>query len=147
MNPINEVLSPEYAIGFGKGRVRREGQDLSMITYGNMTHMCLAVAEKLSAHSVEVFDLRSIKPYDKEGILETVKKTGKVLIATEGHLFSGIAGEISSFIMENAFEYLDAPVKRIGAKDVPIGFAKSLEEEILPQVSDIEAACSELLKY
>lgn len=138
-----------YAIEFGKGRVLTEGSDLSIITYGNTTHMCVAAAAELekNGHSVEVFDLRSLKPFDKEGIKKTVKKTGRALIVHEDHLFSGLGGEFSAFITEECFEYLDAPVKRVGAKDIPIGFAKSIEREILPQVDDIFSAAEKLLKY
>ncbi|HXW60443.1 MAG TPA: thiamine pyrophosphate-dependent enzyme, partial [Myxococcota bacterium] len=139
----------DFAIAFGKGKTRREGKDASIITYGNSVHMALVVAEELAkkGNDIEVFDLRSIKPLDYEGIFTTVKKTGKVLVVHEDHLFSGIGGEISSVIMENCFMDLDAPVKRLAAKDIPIGFAKVLENAILPQPSDIRSAIVELLEY
>lgn len=139
----------EYCIPFGKGRVRREGTDLSVITYGNTVQMSMAVADKLAAqgHSVEVFDLRSIKPYDKEGIAASVKKTGKALIIHEDHLFNGIGGEIGAYIADELFMHLDGPVRRLGAKDIPIGFAKSLEIATLPQPADIEKAMLDLLNF
>lgn len=139
----------EFAIPFGVGKIRKAGSDASIITYGNTVHMALAVAEEISdeGFDVEVFDLRSIKPIDRDGIIKTVKNTGKVLVLHEDHLFSGIGGEIVSMIMENCFEHLDAPVMRLAAKDIPIGFAKVLENAILPQKNDIKTAIFELLEY
>lgn len=140
---------PDFAIPFGKGRVRRAGDDLSIITYGNTVHMALQVAEELSqaGHSIEVFDLRSIKPLDRDGICASVKKTGKALILHEDHGFNGIGGEVSAVIMEECFMHLDAPVKRLCAQDIPVGFAKVLEQAILPQKDDIKKALLDLLNY
>ncbi|HXW52515.1 MAG TPA: thiamine pyrophosphate-dependent enzyme [Myxococcota bacterium] len=139
----------EFAIPFGKGRVRRNGSDATIITYGNTVHMALKVADELAENNVdtEVFDLRSIKPLDYDGIVATTKRTGKVLIVHEDHLFNGIGGEISAVIMERCFTHLDAPVMRLGAKDLPIAFAKALENAILPQITDIKNALSTLLAY
>ncbi len=139
----------EYAVAFGKGRVRREGSDLTLITYGNTVSMCLQVAEVLAqqGHSIEVFDLRSIKPLDVEGIVESVRKTNRALIVHEDHKFAGIAGEITASINEHCFEYLDAPVRRVAALDIPVGFSKILETAILPQPEQIQAAALELLAY
>lgn len=147
-----EARGPQYgadfAISFGLGKIRREGQDLSIICYGNAVHMALKAADELQNQaSIEVFDLRSIKPLDHAGILETAKKTGKVLIIHEDHLFNGIGGEVSAVIMEQCFSYLDAPVQRLAAQDIPVGFAKSLENAILPQVEDIKRVILELLAY
>lgn len=146
---VAPVHGPEFSIPFGQGRVRRSGEDVSIITYGNTVHLSLAAAEELASvgHSVEVFDLRSIKPIDHEGIVQTVKKTGKILLVHEDHSFNGIAGEVMAIIMEKHFALLDAPVKRLAAKDIPIGFAKSLEARILPQKEDIKKALIELLEY
>ncbi|MEI6790028.1 MAG: thiamine pyrophosphate-dependent enzyme [Myxococcaceae bacterium] len=141
-------LGSEYMIEFGKSRVRREGQDLTIITYGNTVHMALQVAEKLSQkHSIEVLDLRSIKPLDIDGIAASIKKTSRALIVHEDHSFNGIAGEITAQINEHCFEYLDAPVKRVAALDIPIGFSKILETAILPQPAQIEQAALNLLAY
>lgn len=142
-------LSAEHAIPFGKGRVRLAGDDLSIITYGNTVFMALKVAEKLKSegHSIEVFDIRSIKPLDKEGIFASVRRTGKVLVLHEDHLFNGIGGEIASEIMENCFTDLDAPVMRFAALDIPVGFAKILETATLPQIDTIEAKVRELLAF
>lgn len=141
------AFDDEHAIAFGRGRVRREGHDLSMITYGNTVHMCLQVAEQLAVegHSVEVFDLRSIKPLDIEGICASVRRTGKILVVHEDHLFNGIGGEVVFVIMENCFQDLDAPVRRVAAFDIPIGFAKSLENATLPQVATIKEAAQKLI--
>ncbi|MDP2342953.1 MAG: thiamine pyrophosphate-dependent enzyme [Deltaproteobacteria bacterium] len=141
--------SDKFAIPLGKGRVRRSGTDLSIITYGNTVHMCLRVAEKLEAegHSVEVFDLRCIKPLDVEGIKETTRRTGKVLVVHEDHLFQGVGAEIASFIGEHCFQDLDAPVRRIGALDIPIGFSPILEQATLPQDATVEAAVRSLLAF
>jgi 2-oxoisovalerate dehydrogenase E1 component len=142
-------LSSEHAVPFGKGRIRRQGSDLSVITYGNTTHMALMAAENLSKQGIEaeVFDLRSIKPLDVEGICASVRRTGKVLVVHEDHIFNGIAGEVIAVIMENCFMDLDAPVKRLGALNIPVGFAKVLETAILPQPADIEKAMSELAAF
>ena len=112
-------------------------------------HHSLRVAEKLEAdgHSVEVFDLRSIKPLDVEGICETVRRTGKVLIVHEDHRFQGIGGEISAVISDQCFMDLDAPVRRVAALDIPIGFSPILEQATLPNDDKIESAVRELLAF
>ena len=141
--------SSDFAIPFGQGRVRRSGEDLSIITYGNTVHFSLKAAEKLEkeGHSVEVFDLRSIDPLDKEGICATVRRTGKALIVHEDHLFQGVGGEVAAVIASECFQDLDGPIRRVGAKDIPIGFSTILETATLPQVEDIEAAARDLLAY
>ena len=141
--------SDNYAIPFGKGRIRHSGDDLSVITYGNTVHMCVQVAQKLAAEgiSIEVFDLRCIKPLDEEGIFNTVRKTGKALVVHEDHLFNGIGSEVAGLIAEHCFTDLDGPVRRLAAKDIPIGFSPVLEKETLPQLSDIEAAMRSLAAF
>jgi 2-oxoisovalerate dehydrogenase E1 component len=144
------VFDKEFAIPFGKSRVRRSGSDLSIITYGNTVHLALAVAEKLAAEGlgqIEVLDLRSLKPMDDEGIVESVKRTGKVLVLHEDHLFNGLAGEVTAVIMERCFECLDAPVMRLAALDVPIGFSRELESVTLPNMEVLEAKVRVLLAY
>jgi 2-oxoisovalerate dehydrogenase E1 component len=143
------ICGLDFAIPFGKGRLRKSGEDLSVITYGNTVYKCLNVAHDLAkdGHNIEVFDIRSIKPLDRDGICTSVKKTGKVLIVHEDHAFNGIGGEIASVIAENCFTYLDAPIKRLSAKDIPIGFAKVLENAILPQEEGIKTAALYLLSY
>ncbi len=141
--------SDEYAIPFGKGRFHRRGEDLTLISYGNTIHFCNKVADKLKAEDigVTVFDLRSIKPIDVEGIIEATRMSGKVLVVHEDHLFNGIAGEVIAQINEHCFMDLDAPVRRHGAKDIPIGFSKILENATLPQIETIEAHARELLAF
>lgn len=138
-----------YCIPFGKGRVRREGEDLSILTYGNTVHLSVQVADKLAAegHSVEVFDLRSLKPFDEEGIKATVRKTGKVLIVHEDHLFNGIGAELAAFLSRECFTDLDGPIFRCAAKDIPIGFSPKLERDTLPSEAKIEAAAREALAF
>jgi 2-oxoisovalerate dehydrogenase E1 component len=139
----------DFEVPFGKARIRREGKDLSIITYGNTTHQCLEVAQKLGdeGYSVEVIDIRSLIPLDKETILGSVKKTGKVLIVHEDKVFSGFGAEIAATIVNEAFEYLDAPVKRVGSTFTPVGFNRILEAAILPNADKIQDAVRELLRY
>ncbi len=139
----------DYAIAFGKGKIRKKGDDATVITYGNTVHMALKAAEELyeQGFNIEIFDLRCIKPLDYDGICQTVKKCGKALVVHEDHLFNGIGGEVSAVIMEQCFLHLDAPVRRVAAKNIPIGFAKTLEQAILPQKEDIKTALLKLLEY
>lgn len=139
----------DFCVPFGKGRVRRQGDDLSIITYGNTVHFSLEVANKLAeeGHSIEVFDLRSIKPLDVEGIVATVRRTGKVLIVHEDHLFQGVGGEVAAIISEHCFQDLDGPIRRVAALDIPVGFSPNLERATLPDAAKIEAAARELLAF
>ncbi len=140
----------DFEVPFGKARVRREGEDLSMITYGNTSHLCLEAAEKISEEdgsSVEVIDLRSLSPLDTETILNSVKKTGKALIVHEDKVFSGFGGELAALITDEAFEFLDGPVKRVGSTFTPIGFNRILEAAILPDTDRILTAARDLLQY
>ena len=143
-------IPDDFEVPFGKARIRHEGNDISFITYGNTVHMCMEVAEKFKKDgtaSIEVLDLRSLNPFDREAILKTVKKTGKVIVVHEDKVFGGFGGEIAAFINENAFEYLDGPVKRIGSTFTPVGFNRILEAAILPNAKKIEELSIELLKY
>lgn len=143
-------IPDDFEVPFGKARIRREGSDLSIITYGNTTHMCLEVAEKIekeSGASVEVLDLRSLIPLDIDSILETVKKTNRVLVVHEDKVFAGFGGEITATINEKAFEYLDAPVRRVGSEFTPVGFNRILEAAILPNAEKIMKAAKDLLNY
>lgn len=143
------VIPDDFEVPFGKARIRREGNDLVMITYGNTTHMCLEAAEKLAKEgvSVEVIDLRSLIPLDKETILNSVKRIGKVLVVHEDKVHSGFGAEISSIIMEEAFEHLDGPVKRVGSTFTPVGFHRSFERMILPNTDKIYKSATEVLAY
>ncbi len=149
-SPVAATVVPDdFEVPFGKARVRREGKDMSIITYGNTTYMAINVAEKLAKenYDVEVVDIRSLIPLDKEAILNSVKKTGKVMIVHEDKVFGGFGGELASIIADEAFEYLDAPVRRIGSAFTPVGFNRILEGAILPNESKIFDAAINLLKY
>lgn len=150
-DPAAETHVPDdFEVPFGKGRIRREGKDLTMITYGNTTHMCLQAAEKIAGEngaSIEVVDIRSIVPLDKEMILRSVRKTSRALVVHEDKVFSGFGAEIAAMITEEAFEYLDAPVKRVGSTFTPVGFNRILEKAILPNTGKISEAALELLNY
>ena len=150
-SPIASTAIPEdFEVPFGKARIRREGTDLSVFTYGNTTHMCVQAAEKLaleSGVSIEVIDLRSLIPLDKEILLASVRKTGKALVVHEDKVFSGFGAELSAIITEEAFEYLDGPVRRVGSTFTPVGFNRILEKAILPNTEKIEKAMKELLDY
>jgi 2-oxoisovalerate dehydrogenase E1 component len=140
----------DFEVPFGKARIRRTGDSLSLITYGNTTHMCLHAADKISNENnmqIEVIDIRSIVPLDTETILRSVKKTNRALVVHEDKAFSGFGGEIASMIQEQAFRFLDAPVKRIGATYTPIGFNRILEKAILPNDEKIYNAIQEILAF
>ena len=150
-DPAAEAEVPDdFEVPFGKARVRREGQDLTIITYGNTTHMCVDIADQIAAEmnkEIEVIDLRSLVPLDKEAILESVKKTNKAMIVHEDKVFAGFGGEIASIITEEAFEYLDAPVRRIGSTYTPVGFNRILEKAILPDAEKIRNAAASILGF
>jgi len=139
----------DFEVPFGKARIRREGKDITLITYGNTLINSLEAAEILSKEGidVEVIDLRSLIPLDKETILNSVIKTNKAIVVHEDKVFSGFGAEIASIISEEAFEHLDAPVKRVGSPFTPVGFNRILEKAILPDTSKIIKAVSELYKY
>ena len=144
------VVPDDYEVPFGKARVRRAGKDLSIITYGNTSHMCLQVADEIARETgkeIEVIDIRSLIPLDAETILQSVRKTNKALVVHEDKVFGGFGGELVSQIAEFGFEYLDAPVKRVGSTFTPVGFHKNLEAAILPSVKKIHQAATDLLNY
>lgn len=132
----------EYMIPFGKARIRRVGKDVTIVTYGTSVHLSLKAANEVSKDGieVEVIDLRSLAPWDKGTVIESIKKTNRVIVAHEDKLVSGFGGEIVAEIAKDAFNYLDAPILRVGAKFSPVGFAKNYETAILPNVEDIKQA-------
>jgi 2-oxoisovalerate dehydrogenase E1 component len=150
-DPASEAIVPnDFEVPFGVARVRRHGTDLTMITYGNTTQMCIAAAERLEQEegaSVEVVDIRSLIPLDKETILESVKKTNRALVVHEDKVFGGFGGEVAAMITEEAFQHLDAPVKRVGSTFTPVGFNRILEKAILPDEEKIFHAAKKLLAY
>ena len=128
-----EVSEGYYNVEIGKANLVREGSDISIITYGIGVHWALDFLNENIEISADLLDLRTLLPYDKEAILETAKKTGRVIILHEDTLIGGLASELSAFITENAFEYLDAPVLRCASLDTPVPFAGKLENEFLPK--------------
>ena len=150
-DPSSEAVVPDdFEVPFGKARIRRPGTDLTIISYGNTVPMSLQVAELLSKEmgkSTEVIDIRSLVPLDEETILLSVKKTNRVLVVHEDKVFAGFGGEIAAMITDKAFEYLDAPVRRVGSTYTPVGFNRILEKAILPNAEKIAAVAKELLEY
>jgi 2-oxoisovalerate dehydrogenase E1 component len=142
-------IPDDFEVPFGKARVRRSGKDLTIITYGNTLIYSLEAAEILAKDyiDIEVIDLRSLIPLDKEAILNSVRKTNKVLVVHEDKVFAGFGSEISSMITEDAFELLDAPVMRVGSTFTPVGFNRILEKAILPNTEKIITAVKKLLAY
>jgi 2-oxoisovalerate dehydrogenase E1 component beta subunit len=140
-----EILTP-----IGKARVAREGRDLTIVTWSAMVWKSLEAAEEIErtdGASIEVIDLRSLIPMDDQAIMESVKKTNKVLIVHEDTRTGGVAGEITARINEQAFEYLDGPIMRVTAHDTPLPYAPPLEDFVLPQTEDIVKAARWLLNY
>jgi pyruvate/2-oxoglutarate/acetoin dehydrogenase E1 component len=145
-----ELPEEDYIVEIGKARTARKGEDLSIITFGAQVLNALDAAEILEKEndlSVEVIDLRTLSPLDKEAILATVKKTNRVMILHEASLTGGIGGEISAIIAEEAFEWLDAPPIRVASIDSPVPFAPTMEDYYLPQVTEIIEAARRLAKY
>lgn len=146
-----EVPDEDYIVPIGVADVKRQGGDISVITYGMMLHYALEAAEHVAKDDnidVEVVDLRSVRPLDVETILASTRKTGKVLIVHEDNLTGGIGAEVSAIIAEHAFEYLDGPITRLAGPDVPaMPFAGTLEEAFLPSAQTIAAKIKELAEY
>lgn len=139
----------DFEVPFGKARIRREGSDLTMFTYGNTTHFCLEAAEKLAEEGVdvEVLDLRSLSPLDEESILKSIKKTSRALVVHEDKVFGGFGGEVASTIADLGFKYLDAPIRRVGSEFTPVGFSPVLEKAVLPNTDKIITAAREVLEF
>ncbi len=148
------AIAPEpddnYLLPFGKAKVVKEGTDITVVSWGVSLWDSMLAAKKLEEeeeYSVEVIDLRTIVPLDEETIFNSVKKTNKVIIIHEDTLFGGFGAEIAARIADNCFQYLDAPVKRIAAKDAHIPYSPILENEVLPSRNEIYKGIKELLKY
>lgn len=142
--------TPEnYIIPFGKAKIRRSGTDVTVVAYGTAVHLSLFAAEDLAKQdiSVEVIDLRSLAPWDKETVFESVRKTNRVVVAHEDRTTGGFGGEVASTITSELFRYLDAPVLRVGSKDVHVGFAKSYESEILLNKEDVIETIRKVISY
>jgi 2-oxoisovalerate dehydrogenase E1 component beta subunit len=145
----DEVPDERYTVPFGEARVHREGDDLSVITWGAMVYTADEAAQKLEDEgiSVEILDLRTLAPWDKEAVLRSVEKTSKALVLHEDTLTGGFGAEIAATIAQEAFENLDAPVRRVAAPDTPVPFAPVLEKAFIPQVDDVVAGLRELAEY
>lgn len=137
---------PEFTIPLGLADIKREGTDATIVARSLMVPVALKAAEQLEKQGIscEVIDPRTIRPLDIDTIVESVKKTNRVVVAEESHPFCGVAAEISMEIMERAFDYLDAPVKRVSGVDVPMPYAKNLEELAIPDVDQLVAAVREV---
>ncbi|HEY0873819.1 MAG TPA: alpha-ketoacid dehydrogenase subunit beta [Vicinamibacterales bacterium] len=145
----DEVPDDDYIVPLGKAAVRRTGTDMSIITFGAMVYTALEAATTLAEQGVEVevIDLRSLAPLDRDAILESVAKTSRVLLLHEATLTGGIGGELAAIISEHAFEYLDAPVMRVASVDAPVPYAPPLETAFLPSVTKVVEAARRLVEY
>lgn len=144
-----ELPADDYTVPIGKARIAREGRDVSVITYAAMLHVALEAAEVLAKEGIEleVVDLRSLLPLDREAIAETVKKTNRVILLHEDTKTGGIAGELAAVINEDVFDYLDAPIVRIASLDTPVPFSPPQEEFFLPKVGDVVEKARWLRQY
>ena len=145
-----EVPDEEYLVPIGKADVKRSGTDVTIVSYGLMVHFCLEAAGIMDQEGVsaEVIDLRTLKPLDRESILNSVKKTGKVVIVHEDNVTGGVGAEVSALLSEEGFEYLDAPITRVCGPDIPtMPFAPPLEEAYLPNAEKISEAVRRLAAY
>ena len=147
---LREVLPAEdYIVPLGEARTVLEGEDLTIVTYGAMVHKSVEAARTLEGDGVgvEVIDLRTLLPLDEDAIVESVKRTGRLLVVHEDTRTGGIAGEITIRVSERAFEWLDAPMLRVTAIDAPVPYSGSLEDYFLPQVDDVVKAARYLAAY
>jgi 2-oxoisovalerate dehydrogenase E1 component beta subunit len=144
-----ELPTEEYTVPLGKAVVKREGRDLTIISYAAMLHTSMEAAAQLEKDGIdaEVIDLRTLLPLDRETILQSVKKTNKLLVVHEDTKTAGIAGEIAAVVCESAFDDLDGPIMRVTSNDTPVPFSPILEERFLPNVDKVVAAARELAKY
>ena len=141
-----EVPTDYYTLPLGKASLLKEGTNITIITYGAGVHWALEILEELSHISADLLDLRTLAPLDTEAIYSSANKTGKVIILQEDSMFGGIASDIAAMIMENCFEKLDAPIKRVASLETPIPFAANLEADYLPK-SKFKNDLLDLLAY
>jgi 2-oxoisovalerate dehydrogenase E1 component len=144
-----EYPGPNYMIPFGKAAVKREGTDVVVLTYGALVQRSILAAQQAEKDgiSVKVIDLRTIVPYDWDGIADAVRTTNRVIVAHEDQLTCGFGAEIAARIADELFEYLDAPVRRVAALDTPVAYCPDLEEVILPQAGDVLKAIQDIARY
>jgi 2-oxoisovalerate dehydrogenase E1 component beta subunit len=146
----DEVPEERFTIPFGKARLHREGADATVVTWGAMVHTAATAAEQLAREDgldVEILDLRTLVPWDRTAVLESVAKTSKVLVLHEDTRTAGFGAEIAATIAEDGFEHLDAPVKRLAAPDTPVPFSPPLEQRFIPQVGDVVEGLRALADY
>jgi 2-oxoisovalerate dehydrogenase E1 component beta subunit len=145
---VKEAVSenPDFLVPIGTANIRREGDDVTIVTYGAMVHKALEAAQSLEEKgvSVEVVDLRTVYPLDEQTVLGSIEKTSRAIVLSESYRFVGIGAEVAATIAEKAFEHLDGPVLRLSPPNVPVPFSPTLEDAFLPQVSDIEQAVERL---
>jgi 2-oxoisovalerate dehydrogenase E1 component beta subunit len=142
-----DVADGSPPIPIGKAKVVRPGRELTIVSYGMMIHRCLEAMATLPDRSIELIDLRTIYPLDRAAVVESVRKTNKVMIVHEDTRTGGLAGEIAAILNEEAFEDLDGPIVRVTAPDVPIPFAPSLEDAVVPSAAEIALAADRLIRY
>ena len=142
-----EVPDGDYVIPIGKSKLQRPGKDVTIVTYSKGLEISLKAAEELAKEGIEseIIDLRSLRPLDMDPVIESFKKTNRAVIVEEGWKSFGVGAEVSSRIYEQAFDYVDAPVKRVAQKEVPLPYNRTLEQSALPQVADVVAAVKEVL--
>ena len=143
-----ELPVDDYIVPIGKAALRRPGKDITLVTYGAMLYLAYEAAEALSPEiELEIIDLRSILPFDIDMVMDSVKKTSRCIILHEDTLTGGIGGEIAARLADEAFTYLEAPIKRIASPDAPVPFAPPLEEAFLPKTADIIKVSRELMAF
>ena len=142
-----EVPEGDYTIPIGKSKVQRPGRDVTIVTYSKMLEISTKAAEQLAKEGIEVeiVDLRTLRPLDMEPVIESFKKTNRAVIVEEGWKSFGVGSEVVSRIYEEAFDYVDAPIKRVAQKEVPLPYNRTLEQMALPQVEDVMQAVKEVL--
>jgi pyruvate/2-oxoglutarate/acetoin dehydrogenase E1 component len=141
-----EVPEGEHTVPIGEARIAREGEEMTVVAYGSAVVLAERAAEELG-EDIEVLDLRTLAPLDRDAVLASARRTGKVLVAHEATQSCGVGAEVASLIAQDAFEDLDAPIRRLTTPDVPIPFSPTLERAVLPQLDDMKEACRELLAY
>ena len=146
---FEEEYEDDHIIEIGKAKVVREGSDITIIAFSLVVKYALEAAEELANHgiSVEVIDIRSIRPIDKETLINSVKKTSRCITVEEGFPFASIGSEIASILIEEAFDYLDAPIKKLASIDAPLPYAQNLEKLALPKTANIVSAALELCNH
>lgn len=144
-----DVPDEDFVVPLGEADIKREGRDLTIVTYGAMVHESLAAAERLSKEGAEceVIDLRTLCPLDKQTFLDSVRRTSRALVVYEAHLTSGFGAEVAAIIAQEAFDALDAPVTRVASMDVPVPFSGPLEDAVLPNAQKIYDAAVGVLEY